>query len=104
LLAADRCIARRGVSGGKTYGREAKRVDLDTEGSHVLLLELTRHMALDEGGLRKKKLRVSMMPLIKQRGSSAREHSAADHDEGMRIICAGVDLPCQCHHHQQGRA
>lgn len=34
-----------------TYGREAQRVNLDTEGRHVLLLEFTSQVALDEGGL-----------------------------------------------------
>jgi hypothetical protein len=34
-----------------TYGGEAKRVDLDTQGGHVLLLEFTSQVALDEGGL-----------------------------------------------------
>jgi hypothetical protein len=36
---------------GATYGAEAERVDLDTEGGHVLLLELASQVALDEGGL-----------------------------------------------------
>jgi hypothetical protein len=36
---------------GATYGGEAERVNLDTEGGHVLLLELTSQVALDEGGL-----------------------------------------------------
>lgn len=35
----------------KTYGGEAQRVNLDTEGGHVLLLEFTGQVALDEGGL-----------------------------------------------------
>jgi len=35
-----------------TYGGEAERVDLDTERGHILLLELSRQVALDEGGLR----------------------------------------------------
>lgn len=35
------------------YGRETERVDLDTEGGHVLLLEFTSQVALDEGGLNK---------------------------------------------------
>jgi hypothetical protein len=34
-----------------TYGGEAERVDLDTEGRNVLLLKLSGQMALDEGGL-----------------------------------------------------
>lgn len=34
-----------------TYGAETKRVNLDTEGGHVLLLEFTSQMALDKGGL-----------------------------------------------------
>jgi hypothetical protein len=34
-----------------TYGAEAERVDLDTQGGHVLLLEFTGQVALDEGGL-----------------------------------------------------
>jgi hypothetical protein len=33
------------------YGGEAERVDLDSQCGHVLLLELARQMALDEGGL-----------------------------------------------------
>jgi hypothetical protein len=37
--------------GRETYGGEAKRVNLDTESGHVLLLELTSQVALDEGGL-----------------------------------------------------
>jgi hypothetical protein len=43
-------------SGGRsseslTYCAETKRVNLDTEGSDVLLLEFSGQMALDEGGL-----------------------------------------------------
>jgi hypothetical protein len=34
-----------------TYGGEAERVNLDTEGGNVLLLELSGQMALDEGRL-----------------------------------------------------
>jgi hypothetical protein len=44
---------RRGSQGAATNGGEAERVDLDTEGGDVLLLELASEMALDEGGLRK---------------------------------------------------
>lgn len=36
---------------GGAYGSEAKRVDLDTEGGNVLLLEFTGQVTLDEGGL-----------------------------------------------------
>jgi len=39
------------IARGKTYGSEAKRVDLDTERGNVLLLELSGQMTLDEGGL-----------------------------------------------------
>lgn len=35
-----------------TNGGEAERVDFDTEGGHILLLELAGQMTLDEGGLR----------------------------------------------------
>lgn len=35
----------------RTYRAESKRVNLDTERSNVLLLELSRQMALDEGSL-----------------------------------------------------
>lgn len=34
-----------------TYGGETERVDLDTEGGHILLLELSGQMTLDEGSL-----------------------------------------------------
>lgn len=40
-----------GVSLELTYGGEAKRVNLDTEGGHVLLLELSSQVTLDKGGL-----------------------------------------------------
>ena len=36
---------------GKTHRGEAKRVDFDTESGHVLLLEFTSQVALDESGL-----------------------------------------------------
>lgn len=36
---------------GQTYGGEAKRVHLDTQGGHVLLLEFTSQVTLDKGGL-----------------------------------------------------
>lgn len=36
---------------GATNGGETERVDLDTKGCHVLLLELASQMTLDEGGL-----------------------------------------------------
>ena len=42
---------KRGSRRGITYGGEGKRVNLDTEGGNVLLLELTSQVALDEGGL-----------------------------------------------------
>lgn len=35
-----------------TNGSEAKRVNFDTQGGHVLLLELASQVTLDEGGLR----------------------------------------------------
>jgi len=35
----------------ETYGGEGKRVDFDTEGCNVLLLELSSQVTLDEGGL-----------------------------------------------------
>ena len=35
-----------------TYRAEVERVDLDTEGGDVLLLELASQVTLDEGGLR----------------------------------------------------
>jgi hypothetical protein len=38
-------------SESSTYCAETKRVNLDTEGSDVLLLEFSGQMALDEGGL-----------------------------------------------------
>lgn len=38
-------------SADATYGAEAERVDLHTEGGHVLLLELASQVALDEGRL-----------------------------------------------------
>lgn len=41
----------RGPSETQTYGAETKRVNFDTEGRDVLLLELSCQMALDEGGL-----------------------------------------------------
>jgi hypothetical protein len=43
----SRSGARRGIA----YGSEGQRVNLDTEGSNVLLLELASQVALDEGGL-----------------------------------------------------
>ena len=52
LLVTGRVRAGRFVEGGNAYGREAERVDLDTESGDVLLLELTSQVALDEGGLR----------------------------------------------------
>jgi hypothetical protein len=39
------------TEGCNAYGRETERVDLDTESSDVLLLELTSQVTLDEGGL-----------------------------------------------------
>jgi hypothetical protein len=46
----------RSTWGRETYGGEAKRVNLDTEGGHVLLLELSGQMTLDEGGLSRGKI------------------------------------------------
>jgi hypothetical protein len=43
--------ASRGRIDRGTYGGEAERVDLDSERRNVLLLELSRQMALDEGRL-----------------------------------------------------
>lgn len=39
------------MRGGSTYGCEAERVNFDTLCCDVLLLEFSRKMALDEGGL-----------------------------------------------------
>lgn len=38
-------------SEGGTNGGEAQGVNLDSQGGHVLLLELASQMTLDEGGL-----------------------------------------------------
>lgn len=35
----------------RTYGGEAERMNLDTQGGHVLLLKFTSQVALDESGL-----------------------------------------------------
>lgn len=40
-------------SAGATYGGETEGVNLNTQGGHVLLLEFTSQVALDEGGLGK---------------------------------------------------
>ena len=42
---------RSGARPGIAYGSEGERVNLDTEGGNVLLLEFSSQMALDEGGL-----------------------------------------------------
>ena len=44
-------------------GGERERVDLDTEGGHVLLFELSSQVALDEGGLYRATVVISMMSL-----------------------------------------
>lgn len=53
VLQMQRLAAR--VVGGDgdldAYGAEAERVNLDTEGGHVFLLELASQVTLDEGGL-----------------------------------------------------
>lgn len=38
---------------GGTYRAETQRVDFDTKSGHVLLLELTSQVTLDEGGLQR---------------------------------------------------
>jgi hypothetical protein len=43
-----------------TYGGEAERVNLDTKGRNVLLLELSGQMALDEGGLSGKTVSIGL--------------------------------------------
>ena len=48
MLVAVVCLARSWV---RAYRGEAEWVDFDTESGDVLLLELARQMALDEGGL-----------------------------------------------------
>ena len=44
-------LSSRSASWVCTYGGESERVDLNSQGGNVLLLELTGQMALDEGGL-----------------------------------------------------
>lgn len=51
LLALFSSFFLDGVRGVETYGGEGERVDLDTESSDVLLLELSSQVTLDEGGL-----------------------------------------------------
>lgn len=41
---------------GVAYRAETKRMDFDTKSGHVLLLELTSQVTLDEGGLQRNKL------------------------------------------------
>jgi hypothetical protein len=52
VLLSRQCIVARGRIDRGTYGGETERVNLDTEGCNVLLLELSGQMALDEGRLR----------------------------------------------------
>jgi hypothetical protein len=44
-------MVRTARSAGATYGGETEGVNLNTQGGHVLLLEFTSQVALDEGGL-----------------------------------------------------
>jgi hypothetical protein len=54
VISAQCSIAHQGNKKGRlvTHGGEAKRVDVDTEGSNVLLFEFTSQVTLDKGGLR----------------------------------------------------
>jgi len=55
LISVSGVVRERRMGGGLdrrvTYGSEAKGVNLDTKCGHILLLEFTRQMTLDEGGL-----------------------------------------------------
>jgi hypothetical protein len=50
-LVAMTTFSKRGSAGYMTYGVEAERVNLDTKGGDVLLLEFTSQVTLDESGL-----------------------------------------------------
>ena len=60
-----------------TYGREAKRVDFNTKGGHVLLLEFTSQVTLDESGLY-------------HRGQHNRLHGRLDQKRGKTAQPAGL--------------
>jgi len=74
-------------------GGEGERVDFDTEGGDVLLLELARQMALDEGGLRDEAMSAGGLP----------PHSfhAWSQSDVMSLACYS---PCQYRHHQRAPA
>lgn len=50
-LRGQTAIGRCDFVGADTYGGEVERVNLDAEGRNVLLLKLSRQVALDERGL-----------------------------------------------------
>ena len=105
---------------GPTYRGEAQRVNLDTEGGHVLLLELTSQVALDKGGLqvagnvshparrdgrvKPRGRRPRLRPLVRHRDEASslpggREGSPKQGNEGRLLFS-----PYRYHHRRQGPA
>jgi len=100
VLRSVRSIAPRRVRSSITYGGEAEWVYFDSEGGHVLLFELARQVALDEGGLHKDR-QVSQTPQDQGvRNPASKCATCGAHDKNVRWR----NLPCRCHHRQRGRA
>ena len=75
-----------------TYRRKAERVDFDTECGDVLLLELARQMALDEGGLLIRLLAICLYPLLSPKAASLQPFVSIFHS------------PCRYRHRRQAQA
>lgn len=88
-------VGKRRVDGA--YRAEAEGVDFDTESGNVLLLELSRQMALDEGSLEVRGVRLA--------GAPTRASLICllwPLKECFRLLL--LDIPFRYRHHRQGPA
>jgi hypothetical protein len=109
-----------GRSEGGTHGGETEGVNFHTQGGHVLLLEFTSQVALDEGGLGREALLAKVWSfravcsaslklwLLQKAGHRRRairhQSSSANTNGPMTEMELGNFVPCQCHHRRQARA
>jgi hypothetical protein len=87
-----------------TYGGEAERVDFDTEGRNVLLLELSSQMALDKRGLQAVSLASIVLSWCRAGRGVPRLASSAGQPQWVRNSGPGGCVPFQFRRHRQARA